>query len=271
MDTPTDVKRMRLRRDGACSGCSTALTAGTEGAWHAETRSVWCLACADPTPVPAGSAGASALREHGRRAAAREARIRAEHPVLGGLLLALAAEPTHQRAWATGSSGERAVAAGLDGLADVVLLHDRRMRGPDGRLSRANIDHLVVAPSGVWVVDAKQYAGSLEVRRAGGLLSPKVEQLWIAGRERTRLLDGVRAQAATVRRELDSAEAQDVPVHAALCFVGTNLPWFGPSSAQGVALVSRRGLRKLLRQEGPLDADGRTALARRLADRLPPA
>ena len=143
------------------------------------------------------------------------------------------------------------------------------MRGPDGRLTRADIDHLVIARTGVWVVDAKQYAGSLEVRRAGGLLAPRVEQLWIAGRDRSRLLDGALAQVASVRGQLE--DAPDVPVHGALCFVGTDLPWFGSSSARGVALVGRRGLRRLLRQDGPLDAADWTSIAHWLAHRLPPA
>ena len=277
MGSPTDLKRMQLRRAGTCSGCGATLPAGTDGAWHAPTRTCWCTACCDavsppPTPVAVdgGTAGASARREHQRRAASRETRVRERHPRLGGLLLALAAEPAHQRAWATGSAGERAVAAGIEGLDEVLLLHDRRLRGPDGRLTRANIDHLAVAPSGVWVVDAKQYAGSLEVRRSGGLLSPRVEQLWIGGRNRTRLLEGVHAQVVAVRAELDAADAPDVPVHAAMCFVGTDLPWFGSSSAQRVLLVGRRGLRRLLRQPGPLN-DDRTALAGWLAQRLPAA
>lgn len=59
----------------------------------------------------------------------------------------------------------------------VLVLHDRRMRRPDGRLAKSNIDHLVVCASGVWVIDAKAYDGQLEVRRAGGLLSPRVAEL----------------------------------------------------------------------------------------------
>lgn len=271
---PSDLKHLRLRRAGTCSGCEVALPAGTEAAWHSPSRSVWCRTCSRPTeqePVDPGVAGASALREHERRAAARERRVREQHPRLGGLLLALSGEPQHQRAWASGSAGERAVAAGLDELDEVVVLHDRRMRDDDGRLTRANIDHLVVAPSGVWVVDAKRYDGSLEVRRAGGLLSQRVEQLWIGGRDRTRLLTGVQAQVRCVRSELDRADALAVPVHAALCFVGTDLPWFGSSSAQGVAITGRRRLRALVRQDGPLDGDDRTSVARWLAQRLPPA
>ena len=45
---------------------------------------------------------------------------------------------------------------GLDGLGSetIRLLHDRRMPR-----SRANIDHLVVTPTGVYVIDAIKYGG----------------------------------------------------------------------------------------------------------------
>ena len=68
------------------------------------------------------------------------------------------------------------------------------MLRPDGRPSRANIDHLVVAASGVWVVDAKTHTGTLEVRRSGGLFSPRVEALYIRGRDQTKLVHGLLGQ-----------------------------------------------------------------------------
>jgi hypothetical protein len=40
-----------------------------------------------------------------------------------------------------------------------VVLHDRRIPG-----RRSNIDHLVIARSGVWVVDTKRYRGKVERR-----------------------------------------------------------------------------------------------------------
>lgn len=303
---PVDLKRMTLRRAGTCHRCQSHIPAGTAGGWHATTRTTWCPLCAvDPRKQPApvedasdeqshltatrapdpgappaiqqqptpGRAGASASHEYQRRASAREQRIRTQHPRLGGLILALAAEPAHQRAWATGGSGERAVGAKLDALDDprLLLLHDRKMRNDDGRLSKANIDHLVIAPSGVWVVDAKQYQGALEVRRAGGPFSPRVEQLWIAGRNRTSLVDGVASQVQAVRRELAAVGAGGVSVRAAMCFVGTELPWFGSSSIAGVALVGRRGLAKLVRHDGPVPADDRVHVHSWLALRFPPA
>jgi hypothetical protein len=45
----------------------------------------------------------------------------------------------------------------------VIALHDRVIAGTRG----TNIDHLFIAPTGVWVVDAKAYAGKVEKRDAG--------------------------------------------------------------------------------------------------------
>jgi hypothetical protein len=63
----------------------------------------------------------------------------------------------------------------------------------------------------------------------------------------------------------------DVPIRGALCFVGTELPWFGSSSMADVPLVGRRGLTKLLRAPGDLGPDERDAVAAFLDRRFPPA
>jgi hypothetical protein len=233
---------------------------------------------APAAPSPAGPnapqqrAGGSAQREFEKRSSRREQRIRSSHPKLAGLLLALSDDPVSTRVWAQGAAGERAVAAKLDELAGehVVALHDRAQRRPDGRPSRANIDHLAVAASGVWVIDAKTHQGALEVRSAGGWLSPRVEALYIGGRDQTKLVVGLQRQVAAVAAELHAVNA-DVPVHGALCFVGTELPWFGSSSIAGVPLVGRRGLAKLLRRPGDLAAADREAIGEFLSTRFVPA
>lgn len=223
-------------------------------------------------PEQRGVGGASAQFEYERRSSKREQRIRAQHPKLAGLLLALSQEPVSTRVWAQGAAGERAVAAKLDELTGehVVALHDRRMRRTDGTLSRANIDHIAVASTGVWVIDAKTHQGTLEVRRSGGLFSERTEALYIAGRDRTSLVKGLLTQVAAVRTELDQVQA-DVPVQGALCFVGTELPWFGSSSIVGVPLVGRRGLAKLMKPTGNLPVEDRKAIAAYLNQRFPAA
>ena len=77
-------------------------------------------------------------------------------------------------------------------------------------------------------------------------------------------------QVAAVRAELETVQA-DVPVRGALCFVGTELPWFGGSSIADVPLIGRRGLSKLLRAPDDLQAGDREALADFLHHRFPSA
>src|SRR5690606_5722857 len=84
-----------------------------------------------------------------------------------------------------GALGEERLGAMLDGLASdrLAVLHDRGLPG-----SRANIDHIVVAPGGVWVVDAKRYKNRRpHLRTEGGLIRPRVEKLYVGSRSCTRL------------------------------------------------------------------------------------
>ena len=143
-----------------------------------------CAACpaepalAEAAPIDCGTAGASAQREHDRRAAKREAATRERFGRrLGGVILALTYEPQSTRAWAKGARGEQELAAALDGLPDVVVLNDRRVPGTLG-----NIDHLVIAPAGLFVVDAKRYDGHLRIRDRGGLFRTD-ERLYVGGRD----------------------------------------------------------------------------------------
>jgi hypothetical protein len=64
--------------------------------------------------------------------------------------------------WLRGAAGESATALLLDRLPARrwVVRHDLRLPG-----SRANVDHLVIGPTGVWVIDSKAYRAPLSVRR----------------------------------------------------------------------------------------------------------
>ncbi len=119
------------------------------------------------------------------------------------------------------------------------------------------------------MVDAKTHQGALQVRRTGGLFSPRVETLFINGRDKSSLLDGLSKQVVVVGETLASVGA-DIPVRGALCFVGTELPWFGETIG-GVPLVGRRGLAKLMKQPGTLGSDEREAIAQYLNKRFVPA
>jgi len=64
--------------------------------------------------------------------------------------------------WARGAAGEIVTAALLEKLPRKrwVVLHDLALPG-----SRANVDHLVIGPTGVWVVDTKAYRARVVARR----------------------------------------------------------------------------------------------------------
>jgi len=75
-------------------------------------------------------------------------------------------DPQSTRAWQTGARGEVVLGGRLDSLRErgIHVLHDRRIPG-----TTANIDHIVVGPRGVFVIDAKKYSGSPSLRVEGGL------------------------------------------------------------------------------------------------------
>ncbi len=152
----------------------------------------------------------------------REERIRSRHPKLGGLILALSDEPQSTKAWDVGAVGEERVGTRLNELETESLrvLHDRRIPG-----SRANIDHIAVAASGVYVIDPKRYKGRPSLKVEGGLLRPRVEKLLVGGRDCTGLVDGVLKQVDVIR----GIVGDEVPVHGVLCFVDADWPLIGGS------------------------------------------
>ncbi|WP_107771063.1 nuclease-related domain-containing protein [Nocardioides sediminis] len=63
--------------------------------------------------------------------------------------------------WERGAQGEVEVARALESLPEGwVVLHDLAWPGRP----RANLDHVVIGPGGVFVVDAKNWSGRVEVR-----------------------------------------------------------------------------------------------------------
>jgi hypothetical protein len=168
------MTQMRLRYAGRCARCGSPLAAGAEAIYDRATRTVHCVECpkeeaegepAEPLAIDPGVAGASAQREFDRRKVKRESRIKGRFGSrVGGWITALTDEPQSTRAWARGARGEREFAEALAGVEGIRVLHDRRVPGTPG-----NIDHLVVAPAGVFVVDAKRYEGVIQIRDVGRL------------------------------------------------------------------------------------------------------
>lgn len=211
-------------------------------------------------PAPHGRAGAGARREHERRKANREAGVRKRRPRIGGVILALQNAPQHERSWARGAGGEELVEQALDKRCpNVPVLHDRRIPG-----SRANIDHIAIAGSGVWVIDTKRLKGKLHI--ATPLFGRST--LKVDGRDKTKLVDGLAKQVELVAAAVADT-GLDVPVHGCFCFVDTELPLFGSPSINGLRIYGRRGLSKQLNITGGLTTDRAQMLAATLAERFP--
>ncbi|HEY4450520.1 MAG TPA: nuclease-related domain-containing protein [Solirubrobacteraceae bacterium] len=216
-----------------------------------------------------GVAGDSARREAERvRQMSEDAR--AARSRLASVFLGPSAEyrrlATRESRWATGARGEELLADSLrHRCPGVLLLHDRRMPG-----SRANIDHIAVAQSGVYVIDAKCYRGKIEVHEPL-FGQPK---LLIAGRDRTKLVAGLVKQVAAVRGALADVEPE-VPVDGCFCFVApegrladVGLPLLRTLRVNGFPLYYSRRLAKRLNSGGALGSERAAQIHAQLARSL---
>jgi hypothetical protein len=135
-------------------------------------------------------------------------------------------------AWRRGAAGERRTARLLGPLErhGWVVLHDLAVPG-----SRANVDHLVMGPGGVFVIDSKQYWGRLELDPTGRLwhgrfpLGPTL-----------RAVSFEADQAALVLPDPGVAVVPIVAVH------GAQVPW-GKVVVAGMPVVAAKRLPGMLR------------------------
>jgi Nuclease-related domain len=136
-------------------------------------------------------------------------------------------------AWRRGAAGERRTARLLDPLErhGWAVLHDLALPG-----SQANIDHLVIGPGGVFVIDSKQYRGRLELDPTG--------RLWHGRYPLAPTLRTVEYEADQAARVLFDPDVVVVPIVAVH---GAQVPW-GKVVTQGVPVVAARHVPSMLRQ-----------------------
>lgn len=278
---------IRLRYAGTCHICGATLAGSTSAGWDSESRAVTCLACLKETPTPnealqviqpmhdgvvtailsreeVGNAGASAGKEYQRRHLRRDERIDEQWGRFAGVVKFLSDDPQSTKAWLKGSLGEQRLAKALQ--RDVgnrgVLLNDRRVPR-----TRGNIDHIVIAPSGIWVIDAKNYRGLVERKNKGGLFRDDY-RLYVNGRDRTNRVEGLGWQIKAVRTALADLE---VPITAALCFTDSEWRLFAkPFPIQGVWVAWEKALVEMIGAPGPLNSDEVLEIGASLAQALPP-
>jgi hypothetical protein len=135
-------------------------------------------------------------------------------------------------AWRRGAAGERRTARLLDPLERQgwAVLHDLAVPG-----SRANIDHLVIGPGGVFVIDSKQYRGRLQLDPSG--------RLWHGRYPLAPTLRAVSFEADQAAQVLPDPGVAVVPIMAVH---GVQVPW-GKVVMDGVPVVAARRLPSMLR------------------------
>lgn len=169
-------------------------------------------------------------------------------PILAGMIMFIAfakawVEPAHVRAWGIGARGETITESELEQLPDgFELLHDRRLPG-----ARGNVDHVVIGPGGVFVVESKRMTGKLSIRG---------DAVYVRGRN-THIVDQVLHQAEVLEDVLRGAGIEDVPIRPIL-YVQKADATLLVGRPLGVPIVqSGRGLRRQVTGVGAeLGADG---------------
>lgn len=274
-------KQLVLRRDGLCCKCGIKLPVGTSARWNVSTRKIACLTHDEaehdnpiqvpesaPTEVDRGTASGSAHAESERRSRKREARINNRFPRMGKYILAITDEPQSTKAWKIGADGERAVGKQLDSLAKEYgfeMLHDRLIPK-----SHANIDHIAVTSSGVFVFDSKNYKGVVRVKELGGLFTRRTSELWVGSRNCTKLVTSMQRQVNIVREILTRGGIQ-MPVIGVLAFYAADwsLPKFLRTQEQidGV-LINSKGIEAILSKPGTYSVTEISTAIRILAEVL---
>jgi len=269
---PSDTapRQLRLRYPAVCANCGLALSPGAEAIWDPATKKATCLACAPPNADPdPGTAGASAAAEGRRRKEKRVENVRRQYGDYAASVADAMAERDTAASWGKGSSGESRLAAFvMREVGDAVIpIHDRLIPG-----TRGNIDHIFVASTGVWVVDAKAYKGKV-VKRELGPIWRRDNEVYVGGRNQSALAKGVERQVDAVIAALRPDPAlKGTDVHAALCFLESEWGLLDfPFQVGNVWATYPGALRKQLKKTGPIARETMERIARRLDLSLPPA
>ena len=259
----TWIMKTFTRNSAPCSACHATVEQGSRGWTNSEQprgKRVRCLTCgpleviestsqvssiADSIPDPV--AGTSALRQDKRyRGDANLKGAQGEY-LMGGYL---AVELT---------PGSR-------------VLTDRKVPGD----SDANVDHLVVASSGIWIIDSKKWTGEIRYRSPGFPSTDPNRYLTVGGVDRTSAIAKIYRLVIPVAKIV---EDRTVPIQPAIAFIEAT--WGlreglhfqrgkGPYRHEGVLLAGGHGIIKKINEQGPLSSESVDQLWRKLDRALPP-
>jgi len=245
-----------LRYGGTCDACGKKIAIKEVG-WHdAEVKKVRCADCGPP-PAEAGGGELSDKRE-----------LRPD-PV-GGSAALREAQSRHDPKWLKGATGEYFMDQSLHRRLNenAIILTDRAVPG-----TKTNIDHIVVASSGVWIIDSKKWKGKIEYK-AESLLNVTMH-LYVGGKDRTTALESIYGLVIPVAQIIDD---RSVPIHPVLAFIEGDWSFKSfpgllinkPRKHEGVWISPPKMLGEMINQRGPLSTDMVRRLGARLDEALKP-
>ena len=136
------------------------------------------------------------------------------YAVPGALALKKAATLPAEQAepWLMGAAGEQAIAATLEGLpSSWFSMHSIPLGDPDS--PTGDLDHLVIGPGGVYVINAKHHPGQVVFVKGDMVLVARRAQSYIAA---------ARRDAMTVAVRLSAAVGTPITVTPVIAFVGAD-------------------------------------------------
>jgi hypothetical protein len=164
------------------------------------------------------------------------------------------------RSFLKGAEGEETVARSLSFLpADCTVFNDLQLdvKGPC-------FDHIVVVPSGIFVIETKNWSGEITFQNG---------QVLCNGRTPSRPpIKQVKEEAAALLHYLSASGCPEAPVYPVVCFVG-NRPQGGLSNIGGVRICTETDLPVLFENTLEISLPGETLdritaeLARCIEDR----
>jgi hypothetical protein len=157
-------------------------------------------------------------------------------------------------------------------VAGARVLTDRHVPGD----SEANIDHVVVASSGVWIIDSKKWAGEIHYRSRRFPSTDPRRYLYIGGEDRTPYIAKIYRLVIPVAQVIGD---RTVSVHPVMAFIEAvwGLPESlhfkrakGPYLHEGVFLSGGHSIIRKINEPGPLSLEDIEALYRKLNAAMPP-
>jgi hypothetical protein len=244
-----------LRYGGTCDACGATIEKRDVG-WHdAALKKVRCQSCGPS----ADEAGLSQL-----------ATTSVEADPVGGSAALREARARRDPKWTKGAAGEYLMDLSLHNHLNEgsVILTDRGVPG-----TKSNIDHIVIAPSGVWIIDSKVWRGKIEYKSTSMFGTEK--RLFVGGKDRTSAVEAIFNLVIPVAQVIGD---KSVPIKPALVFIDGD--WSDASAARivtsrpyqhlSVWISWPKAIWKKINEPGRLDADSVKRIGAHLDAKLRP-